>query len=98
MEVCLGAVEKPNDRRVDVPGFIRSQSPDSDLRLGWVNAVTGTAPTVTTNQLVPGRGRCEDLPETLSEDGESPGGDMAIFLGGDHLPDGLDFHRGEPMR
>ena len=98
MNVRLRIVEESVGTRIDMPEFVRFRRSNADLRFCRVNSKTRPPPAVLADKAIPGGSRGEDLPESLSKDGKSPGGDVTMFRRRHHLPDLLDLLRCQLMR
>lgn len=66
------AVEQTDQLGVDVPDFVGARSSNADFWLGWINALSGSAPAVKPDQAAPGIRRSKDLPDSLGQPGLPP--------------------------
>ena len=93
----IGAVQEPDECRVDVPDLVRLLGTDANLRLGGMHASSETPPSALAYEPTPRRCRREDTPQALREDSEGPCRDVTILRRGDHLPDRLDLTQRDPI-
>jgi len=98
VQVHVASVKQADDRCIDVPRFVRLRGPDPHARLCRMDAEAGTAPPSHPYQPIPGGRRGDHLAHTLSEQGEPPGGDVAVVGRGDHGADRRDLLRGKALR
>jgi hypothetical protein len=95
MQVGFRAIEKSDDRHVDMPILVWMRRANAGLWLFRVHAATRSSPTTLPHELRPGRGRRKHLAGSLGVDGQSSKGHVPILRGGDHLFDGADLVRGQ---
>ena len=98
VKIGSSSVEKPNNAGIDVPDLVWSRRSDTELRLGGMNAPSRSSPAMTSNDSVPCGWGGEDLAEALSEKREGAGRNVAVLVGGGHIPDSSELLARQLMR
>ena len=83
---------------VQVHQLSGSAGSDADLRLGRIHASTRSFPCGRPRQAIPGRGRRDDLADSLGVKGESTDGHVAMVRALGQRGHGLDLLGGESRR
>ena len=85
VDVCVADIDQPDDTRVDMPDFVGRRGTNAESGLGGMNSFPRTAPTMSPNESMPRRRRCEDLPETLGKKRQCARWDMPVVIVGNHI-------------
>ena len=91
MQVGATAIEQSQERGVDMPDCVGLGCANADSGLSGMQAFAWSPPVEAPDQPIPGGPRSEDSAEPLRQQGQSPGGDMAVLFGGDHLLESGEF-------
>ena len=98
MQIGFAAVEQADERGVHMPDLVRPSGPDADRWLCWMHTLPRSTPVVGTHQSVPRGRRRKDFAEPLSQSCQCAGGDMPVFVCGNHVSDGQAFFESELLR
>ena len=98
VEISAAAIEESHDARVDVPNLIGCCGADTESWLSRVHTLTGSSPTMSSDESMPGGGRSEDLSEALRQNGERTGRYVAVLLRMHHFLERLTLLSGELLR